>query len=215
VNIQSLSEESGDYDPLRFVQIMELLYMDLDIKEKATMWKYFHCINGSIIEVDSYAITNPCGCLTNPRTLVSKAIHEAAGSQLLDECNELGDFTHDLEIKITHSYNLKNCRKIIHINGPNTTLPNYINLLSSTYKKIFEQAKSQHFPSISIPIIGSGSGGYSNHVAIEICTTACILEALTPNNKLCIKMICFDKNLFDMTIHKISSTLREFGKYKK
>ena len=124
---------------------------------------------GDITRIEADAIVNAA----NPTLLggegVDGMIHWAAGSELLEECKEIGGCPTG-EARITKGYNLP-ARHVIHTVGPVYKLDggNAPGLLASCYLNSLKLAVDHGLSTIAFPSISCGAYGYP---AAEACRIA-------------------------------------------
>ncbi|MGZ3582461.1 MAG: O-acetyl-ADP-ribose deacetylase [Ktedonobacterales bacterium] len=102
---------------------------------------------------------------------VDGAIHDAAGSQLLQECRTLGGCPTG-EAKITRGYNLP-ARYVIHTVGPVWWGGGYgePDLLARCYRNSLALAAAHGVRTIAFPAISTGIYGYPLEPATRIAVT--------------------------------------------
>ena len=131
---------------------------------------------------------------------VDGAIHQAAGSELLEECKTLNGCVTG-EAKITKGYNLP-AKYVIHTVGPiwHGGNHNEAQLLSSCYHQCLKIANQHHLKSIAFPAISCGVYAYPIDLACEIA----ISEILTMKQNNSVKHIifaCFN-NEIEQALHQ-------------
>ena len=124
---------------------------------------------------------------------VDGAIHAAAGSQLLEECETLGGCPTG-EARITNGYNLE-AKHVIHTVGPiwEGGHENEPQLLENCDKNSLRLASENSIRTIAFPAISTGAYAFPPDQAVQIAvkTTKAFLE----DNELPEKVIfvCFDQ----------------------
>ena len=128
---------------------------------------------------------------------VDGAIHNAAGSQLLEECMKLGGCPEG-ESKITPGFDLPS-KYVIHTVGPYWECGehNESNILASCYQSSLELATRHDVKRIAFPAISCGIFGYpvdaasdiAIHTTIEYIRTNAIPEEVT--------FICFEESIYN------------------
>ncbi|HEX3019988.1 MAG TPA: O-acetyl-ADP-ribose deacetylase [Chitinispirillaceae bacterium] len=129
---------------------------------------------------------------------VDGAIHNAAGSGLLQECKKLGGCKTG-ESKITSGYNLK-ARYVIHTVGPiwRGGNNNESSLLKSCYLSSLELAMKYNCHSIAFPCISTGVYGFPAQAAARVAVENC-LEFLKHNGPVMeISFCCFLESDFSI-----------------
>lgn len=141
---------------------------------------------------------------------VDGAIHDAAGPELLEECEKL-DGCPTGEAKITKAYNIDQVKAIIHTVGPRIGLSGVDEeksiLLQNCYENSLNIAKQHNLKSIAFPCISTGIYNYPKD---EACKTA--LETVTKwlmGNGSAIEKVVFcvfnemDERLYNERIEQI------------
>lgn len=128
---------------------------------------------------------------------VDGAIHQAAGPNLLKECQTLhGCATGDA--KITKAYNIKNADYIIHTVGPiYSGRKKDAELLRSCYQKSLDIALENHCSTIAFPCIFTGVYGYPIQEATQIAILA-VVEWFNahPDTVMHVYFCCFKDSEF-------------------
>lgn len=157
-------------------------------------------VRNDITKMQVDAIVNTA----NPRPIVGggvdRAIHKAAGTELLDARKKIGDIATG-KAAITSAFNL-HARGVIHTVGPVWQDGEHgeRELLSNCYDNSLQLAAENGCGSIAFPLISAGVFGCPSEVAIAVATQA-IREFLTDHD-MDVYLVVFDHKAF-----KISSSL--------
>ena len=152
---------------------------------------------GKITKLDCDCIVNAANCSLLGGGGVDGAIHRAAGSGLLKECEKLHGCKRG-EAKITKGYNLP-AKYVIHTVGPiYTGSANDATTLHNCYYNSLALARKHDIHSIAFSAISTGVYGYPLKEATKIAVSA--VEAwLKANSDYTIKIIfsCFTRDVYD------------------
>ena len=157
-------------------------------------------VRNDITKMQVDAIVNTA----NPRPIVGggvdRAIHKAAGTELLSARKKIGDIATG-KAAITSAFNL-HARFVIHTVGPVWQDGEHgeRELLSNCYDNSLQLAAENGCGSIAFPLISAGVFGCPSEVAIAVATQA-IREFLTDHD-MEVYLVVFDHKAF-----KISSSL--------
>ena len=157
---------------------------------------------GDITQLEVDAIVNAANEHLNGGTGVDGAIHAAAGSQLLEECETLGGCPTG-EARITNGYNLE-AKHVIHTVGPiwEGGHENEPQLLENCYKNSLLLASENGIRTIAFPAISTGAYEFPPDQAAQIAVKT--TKAFLKNNKLPARVtfVCFQEK--DIIIYEKS-----------
>lgn len=136
-------------------------------------------LHGDITTLPVDAIVNSAAPDLRPTGGVSRAIHDAAGPELLEACARSGECAPGHAV-ITSAYGLP-CRFVVHAVGPVWQGGNAgeAELLASTYREALQLAHNHRCESVALPAISTGNSGFPLEVAAQIAieTTRNAMEA--------------------------------------
>jgi O-acetyl-ADP-ribose deacetylase len=155
-------------------------------------------IIGDITTLEVDAIVNAANPSLMGGSGVDGAIHDAAGPELLDECETLGGCQTG-EAKITKGYNLP-VKNIIHAVGPiwRDGEKGEVELLKNAYLNSLKLAKVNGIKTIAFPNISTGVYRFPKRRAARIAIET--VKEYLQKNKLPEKVIfvCFDHENFQV-----------------
>lgn len=162
------------------------------------MKKNIEVILGDITEVKTEAIVNAANNTLLGGGGVDGAIHRAAGSQLLAECQTIGGCPTG-EARITKGYNLQ-AKYVIHTVGPiwQDGSKGEPQLLRNAYRNSLLLAQDHGIESISFPNISTGVYRFPKVKAATIAIEE--VQKFMQDNKLPKKVIfvCFDSENYQL-----------------
>ncbi|GES65027.1 LRP16 family protein [Aspergillus terreus] len=203
---ETLGQEQGSPDPEDQENMLSPTHMEtvasLTVKGKWMHWprpKYpANQVANDIISLAHTDITTlDVDCIvtgiSEPRGQggLDGAVHAAAGSRLLDACNDLGKCWVG-EVQVTDAYNLP-CKKVIH-----TVSPPYADgsadskwLLRACYRRCLEIAIEGGMRTIAFPALSTGSKGFKSYEAATAALEEVRLFLEEPGH-----LLRFDKIIF-------------------
>ncbi len=162
---------------------------------------------GDITQQDIDAIVNAANSQLIVGGGVDRAIHRAAGPELLAETSTLGgcEVGH---AKITKGYNLK-ARHVIHTVGPVYTIDpiSAPDLLTDAYRNSLKVAAENGLKSIAFPAISTGIYDYPLDEAAPVSLQAVYDFAITQDQIQLIRFVLFTDNVveaFAEALHQLA-----------
>jgi O-acetyl-ADP-ribose deacetylase len=152
-------------------------------------------LKGDITNQSTDAIVNAANNLLSPGGGVCGAIHNAAGSNLWEECSHLGGCKTG-EAKITKGYNLQS-KHVIHTVGPvYSNIPEDKINLANSYRNSLEIALKNNLKSVSFPSISTGIFGYPASEAADIAIKT-IVDFLKEYSEIeLVQIVLFGENAY-------------------
>ena len=154
-------------------------------------------IKGDITSLDVDAIVNAANSTLLGGGGVDGAIHQAAGPDLLSECEQLNGCSTG-EAKITKGYNLK-ARYIIHTVGP-VWYGGYRDehsLLASCYQASLRIAREKKIKTIAFPGISTGIYGFPKDMAALIAVNETKRFLVKNTYPLKVTFVAFDDESYE------------------
>lgn len=157
------------------------------------------------------AIVNAANQYLAPGGGVSRAVHQAAGPQLQEDCIRLGSCPTGSAV-ITAGYHLP-CKYVIHAVGPiwQGGTKGEEEALRACYTKALQLAVENHCDSLAFPLISNGAYGYPKRLALKIATetiTDYLLHA-SPDNDLMVYLVMFTKESLQVG-SKLFADIRQY-----
>lgn len=158
----------------------------------------FQIIREDITRVKVDAIVNPTDDAYTHLGGTDKRIHDVAGEELYTECKR-HDSLNVGDVCITSSFNMKNCKYIIHTFGPIYVdgKHNEEELLIGCYENVLRCAVDNNIESIAIPLISTGSFNYPKKDALRVATN--VITNFIYNNELDVYLLVYDKEAFEIS----------------
>ena len=155
-------------------------------------------IREDITRVKVDAIVNPTDEYYTGLGGTDGRIHEAAGIKLREACDRLPSLSAG-ECIVTDSFNMDNCRYIIHTVGPV-----YVNghhneavTLARCYISVLREAVNLNVKSIALPLISTGTFGYPKKEALSIATR--VIREFLYDYELDVYLLVYDREAFDIS----------------
>lgn len=157
-------------------------------------------LQGDITTLDVDAVVNAANSSLLGGGGVDGAIHRAAGSELLEECRQLGGCDTG-EAKLTRGYRLP-ARFIIHTVGPvwRSGGQGEPQLLASCYRNALRLAADNGLSSLAFPSISTGIYGYPLDLAAQIAVTTVQAEIASLPGITEVLFCCFSAN--DLAVYQ-------------
>ena len=150
----------------------------------------------NITSIDADVIVNPTDNFLSGSGSIDRKIHKKAGKRLDEECKKIGKIENG-EAVITDSYDMDNCRNIIH-----TCSVPYIDgkhgereILGDCYRNSLNIAKEYNLENIAFPLIGTGTFAFPKGEALRIATDT-ITDFLL-DNEMNVYLLVYDDDSFD------------------
>jgi O-acetyl-ADP-ribose deacetylase (regulator of RNase III) len=161
-------------------------------------------IEGDITKQDVDALVNAANTTLLGGGGVDGAIHDAAGPELLAECETLGGCATG-QAKITKGYRLK-AKWVIHTVGPvwRDGQHGEDELLASCYRSCFALVEEHGIKSVAFPSISTGAYRFPMDRAARIAVRE-VVQFLARNRSVTeVRLVCFDAQA--LAIHRTALT---------
>ena len=164
-------------------------------------------LRNDIVRMEVDAIVNTA----NPRPLIGggtdRAIHQAAGPELLEARKRIGDIAPG-QSAITPGFGLK-AKYVIHTVGSFWEGGGHgeTELLRSCYESALELAREQGCRSIAFPLLATGSYGFPKDLALSVAVRACNEFLLHHKMRIC--LVVFHREAFRLS-QQLSDSVRSF-----
>ena len=160
----------------------------------------FTIVKGNLIKQHVDAIVNPTDEILSGGGGLDAIIHQAAGTELREECNKLQNCNTG-DAKITPGFELAT-KYIIHAVGPvyQDGKHHEPELLAHCYKSILQLARDNNLTSIAIPAISTGIFQYPHEEAARVVYEA-VLQDLKENGQGSlqeIRFVLWKQEMFDI-----------------
>ncbi len=171
----------------------------------------YKIVKGDITKVKADAIVNAANSSLLGGSGVDGAIHRAAGSALLDECQKIRSKSGSCktgEVVVTGAGNLF-AKYVIHAVGPvwNNGVNNEIRLLESCYLNAIQESEKRNLTSIAFPNISTGVYKFPKELAAK--TVHELVQKYFADNKVTslkeIFFVCFgddDYSLYNIAFNR-------------
>jgi O-acetyl-ADP-ribose deacetylase (regulator of RNase III) len=155
-------------------------------------------ILGDITKLEVDAIVNAANTSLLGGGGVDGAIHQAAGSELFDECRLLGGCKIG-NAKLTKGYKLP-ARFIIHTVGPIWRGGNHgeAELLAECYRNCMQIAADRELESVAFPCISTGIYKYPKALAGEIAVKICYEQIQKNGGPQKVIFCCFGREDYEI-----------------
>ena len=158
----------------------------------------FRIIRDNLISVHADALVNTA----NPNPVIGSgtdtAVYEAAGKEQLLEARRAIGVIAEGDAVMTPAFQL-NAKIIIHAVSPRWSDGRHgeTELLASCYRKAMEIACANDCASIAFPLLGAGSNGFPNAVALE--TALHSIQSFLLSHDLEVILVVFDRSSYELS----------------
>ena len=162
----------------------------------------FKIIRNDLAEVKADAIVNTANHLPVAGGGVDSRLHHKAGSDLLEARKKLGTIPYG-EAAITPAFGLK-ADYVIHTVSPLWDESEKAEqLLENCYRNSLALAKEKHCKSVAFPLIGAGTMGFPESLALE--TAMRVIGSFLLTEEMDILLVVFNKKAFTLSENLFSS----------
>jgi O-acetyl-ADP-ribose deacetylase len=153
---------------------------------------------GDITKLEVDAIVNAANTSLLGGSGVDGAIHRAAGSELVHECQLLGGCKIG-DAKLTKGYRLP-ARFVIHTVGPVWQGGNHreSEILHQCYRKCLTIAAKENLKTVAFPCISTGIYGYPKKLAAKVAISECQFFLLSNSVLIEIIFCCYDNENYEI-----------------
>ncbi len=136
---------------------------------------------------------------------VDGAIHRAAGTELFDECYQLGGCPTG-EARLTKAYKLP-AKFVIHTVGPVWTggERNEPELLANCYQSVFRIARENRIRSLAFPAISCGVYRFPVERAVKIAVAETVAELVSSDAIQKVIFACFGDEIFQAYLKAVDA----------
>lgn len=155
-------------------------------------------IRQDITKIECDAIVNPSNRYLEAGGGADLAIHEAAGPELDEFCEQLGGCDVG-KAKISPAFKLP-CKFIIHTAGPRWSIRNkeeHTKLLESCYRECLKLAVENNCESVAFPLISAGAYGFPHQIVLNIATK--VIQEFLFENEMLVYLVVYDNRAFKIT----------------
>lgn len=170
-------------------------------------------IRGNIVNITADAIVNSANNSLERGTGSNKTIFDAAGIELVDECRKL-EFCETGKAVVTKAYKAP-AHIIIHAVTPywHGGYNDEAKKLASCYIEIMKKAQENFIETISMPLIGTGDGGYPLEEAAEIAISTIKSYIANNNYNVNVRFMCVNTDVLNKLRTANEQSFIDISKY--